>query len=209
MDRKEFKSLLKEVLTPGGINQIFRVLCMFALIDNQLHKKEEELLRQFADEYKIDYDKIMAEVQADFAEGSDAMTMKHLQRQVLDYIDTSPPKDIVIWLQDLIDKIIKADEVITKEEDIVSAEILAALQSYLEGGDPSKKSMYHILLIPQDREEEESILAIDRNLEKSRAQMFGSKKAYVADSYFSERFAEIVREKYVNLYKCFVTIEKY
>lgn len=209
MDRKEFKSLLKDVVRPGGIRQIFRVLCMFALIDNELHEKEVELLKQFAGEYGINYDEVMSEVQAEFSEGSDAMSMKHLQQQVLNYLDTSPPKNVVIWLQDLIDKIIRADDVVTEEEDIVSSEILSALQSYLQDSHGEKKEMYHILLIPQDREEEEAILSLDSKLEHSMAQIFGSKKAYVADSYFSERFAEIVREKYVNLYKCFVTIEKY
>lgn len=208
MDRKEFKSLLKDVVNPGGINNIFRVLCMFAIVDNELHEKEVELLKQFAGEYNLDYEATMTEVQKEFANSSDAMTMNHLQQQVLDYISTSPPKNIIIWLQDLIDKIIRADDIITEEEEIVSSEILAALNHYLDGSD-KKIQMHHILLIPQDKEEEDAILAIDSKLEKSKAQIFGSKKAYVADSYFSERFAEIVREKYVNLFKCFVTIEKY
>lgn len=209
MDRKEFQSLLKDAVRTGGVEQIFRVLCMFAIIDNELHEKEVELLRQFAGEYGIDYDSVMLVVQQEFKEGSDAMSMKHLQKQVLDYINTCPPKNVVIWLQDLIDKIIRADDVVTEEEDIVSSEILAALNDYLDDKTEGHRQMYHILLIPQDREEEEAILSIDTQLEKSRAQIFGAKKAYVADSYFSLRFAEIVREKYVNLYKCFVTIERY
>lgn len=208
MDRKEFKSLLKDVVMPGSITDIFRVLCMFAIIDNELHEQEVELLQQFAGEYDINYDEVMGEVQEEFAQKSESIGMGHLKLQVEKYLETSPPKNVVIWLQDLIDKIIRADNVVTEEEDIVSSEILAELQNYVEG-DNVKKEMFHILLIPQDKDEEESILAIDSKLEQSRAQLFGSKKAYVVDSFFSERFAEIVRAKYLNLFKCFVTIEKY
>lgn len=211
IERKEYKSLLKEVLHPSGINKIFKFLCLFAVIDKELHEEEEKLLKAFAKEYGLNYNLTMSDVKTLYEANRHDSTitiMKRLQKQIKGYLDTSPPKKVVIYLEDLIFSIIKADKKITVDEEIISQEIIATLQHYLVD-DADKKEKYHILLLPQNEQQEQAVLSINATLKSHKTKIHGTENAYEVESFYSESFANMVRSRYVELFKCFVTIEKY
>lgn len=207
MERTESSAMLKNLIQNVSIEKVYRIICTLALADRELQKEEVKLLKEFANNYNVDYENIINSISKDIEKESSTDIINNLKNDIQSYINTSPPKHVVVWLHDLIEKIVKADGRVSEEESIISEEISGAITTYLSDG-KIKAPKYYLILLPQDKSDEESILRVNHNLVKSEESIFGSKMAYIIDSFYSQKFAEIIREDYVRLYKCAVTIEK-
>lgn len=208
MDRAESSAIIKDMLHVSSIQKIFKIICTLAWADGNLQEAEIKLLKEFAKHNNINYDETMKDVMANTSNQDSVVIMTNLKKDIEIYMNTSPPKNIVIWFQDLVDKLVNADGVVTDQESIIVEEIKGLMNSYLS--DKSKKiEKYHLILLPQSKEDEFEILKIKNDLSKSESSIFGSKVAYIIDSFYSEKFAILSREKYVKLFNCAVTVEKF
>ena len=208
MNSKETATIIKDVMNPSGIAKIYEVLCMVAYIDDVLKPREEKLLKAFAKEYNLNHDLIIQKIAKEAKEDSVTTTLYKLKKEIDTYIKTSPPKNVITLLQDLISQVVKSDNEVSKEEEILNAEINVAFIAYLT--DYAEKPIkYNLILVPQSSDDEIAILAMNSKLVKAPPGLFGTKSAYIIDSFNSESLAELVRDDYVNLFNCFVTIEKF
>ncbi|MBP9722549.1 MAG: hypothetical protein KBD64_05250 [Gammaproteobacteria bacterium] len=208
MDRTESSAMIKNFIQNTSIDKVFKIVCTLALSDRTIQKGEEKLLREFAKNYSLDYEKIIQEITNEIQKEDTVEIIDNLKKDIESYINTSPPKHVAIWLHDLVEKIIKADGVVSEEESIISEEITGIIASYLSDG-KEKPLKYYLVLLPQAVEDEHEVLRINSKLVKSEQPIFGSKTAYILESFYSKKFAQIIREDYVKLYKCAVTIEKF
>ncbi len=206
MEGSEISRLFRDILGFKNLKKIFMIMCELCLIDKKLHEKEEALLRNFAAEYKLNYEKIIAEVKEKIANRSGAYTVADLNKDIDNYISKAPPKKVVQWLRDIVIKIIEIDSEVSEDENIIATEIVAKLNNYVMV-EKTENKMFNLLLIPQDEKMEESILTINPKLRKIERP--GAKSAYLAEKFYSLEFAEVVRQQYVDLFKCFVAIERF
>lgn len=210
VEQKEYKSMIKEVFHTRDMNKIFSFICMFAIVDQELHENEELLLKRFANNYNLNYNLTMSDVKNRFSRdghSSPAVIMKEIRNSIKKFLETAPPKQVVIYLEDIIMHLVKVDKLITKEEKIISNEIRAMLQQYLLG-EKVDGFLYYIVVVPQTKEQEDAIFALNIRYKKTKATVAGTQNAYLVDSYHSQEFAEVIRDKYITLFNCFVTVER-
>jgi hypothetical protein len=152
LERKEADYLLKKFFKPKHADVIINILHQLAMIDEELDKRELKIITMFAKEWNIDYsvDKLNKE-RLDSTENN----YIRLRKSVENYIAQEPPVEQVAQLKDLIDELIKADDKVTKEEELISSEILPFLENYLMKEDTVKK--YHVIIVPQLPEHENKI----------------------------------------------------
>ena len=208
MNGKETATIIKDVMNPSGVKKIYEILCEVALVDKVVKPREERLLKIFAEQYHLNYDEIIKSLTLKHSTQSTTTTMYNLKKEIDGYLNTSPPKNIVTLLQDLIVQVIKSDNEVSREEEILNAEINVAFVAYLT--DYAQKPVkYNLIVVPQSKDDEVTVLGVNDKLVKAPDGLFGTKTAYIIDSFNSESLAELVREDYVKLFNCFVTVEKF
>lgn len=188
LERKEADYLLKKWFRPANAEAIIGILHQIAMIDEEYDPKEEELIKAFAKEWNIEYnpDKMNLERH----KGTEDNYIR-LRKTVEKYLDREPPLEQVAQLKDMITTMIQADEKVTYEEEMISSELLPMIENYLKGDEGT--TQYLVLIVPQKPEQEESILELLPNAEK----IFTSGgMAYMIDSFYSKKFAEMVCNQY-------------
>lgn len=210
IERKEYKSLVKEAFHTKDMNKIFSFICMLSILDREIQPEEEVLLQKFADEYSLNYKLTMSNIESMYGDTnlkSPVLLMKTIRSQISSFLDTAPPKQIVIYLEDIISHLVKADKQVTEEEQTVLDELKIMLKNYLLGNGDNEH-LYYIVVVPQTIEQEEALLSFNARYRDTKKEVAGTKNAYLIDSYHSQAFAEMVRQKYIELFNCFVTVEK-
>lgn len=188
LERKEADYLLKKWFRPANAEAIIGILHQIAMIDEEYDPKEAELIKAFAKEWNIEYnpDKMNLERHKDTEDN-----YIRLRKTVEKYLDREPPLEQVAQLKDMITTMIQADEKITYEEEMISSELLPMIENYLKGDEGTIQ--YLVLIVPQKPEQEESILELLPNAEKIYT---SGGMAYMIDSFYSKKFAEMVCNQY-------------
>lgn len=210
IERKEYKSLIKDAFHTKDMNKIFSFICMLSILDREIQDEEEVLLKKFADDYGLNYQLTMSNIQGMYGKGekeTPILLMKTIRSQISSFLDTSPPKEVVIYLEDIISHLVQADKNVTDEEQIVLDELKIMLKNYLLGNGDNDH-LYYIVVVPQTDEQEEALLSFNSRYKDTKKEVSGTKNAYLIDSYHSQAFAEMVKDKYIGLFNCFVTVEK-
>lgn len=208
MDRAESGAMIKDLLNVANIETVFKIIAKIALADRELQRKEIILLKEFAKHNNIDYEKIINQVKSEVDQDDAVVIMSKLKKDIENYMKTSPPKSVVIWFQDLVEKLINIDGVVTDTESVMLAEIKGLMHSYLFAGD-KKVEKFYLILLPQSKEDEVELLSIRTEIEKSQNSIFGSKVAYILDSFYSKKLAEVTRDSYLKLFNCAIAIEQF
>ncbi|MBI5326166.1 MAG: hypothetical protein HZB41_13000 [Ignavibacteriae bacterium] len=188
LERKEADYLLKKWFRPANAEAIIGILHQIAMIDEEYDPKEAELIKAFAKEWNIEYnpEKMNLERHKDTEDN-----YIRLRKTVEKYLDREPPLEQVAQLKDMITTMIQADEKVTYEEEMISSELLPMIENYLKGDEGT--TQYLVLIVPQKPEQEESILELLPNAEKIYT---SGGMAYMIDSFYSKKFAEMVCNQY-------------
>jgi hypothetical protein len=188
LERKEADYLLKKWFRPANAEVIIGILHQIAMIDEEFDPKEEELIRSFAKEWNIEYnvEKLNLERHKD-KENSYIRLRKSVER----YLDREPPLEQVAQLKDMITTMIQADEKVTYEEEMISAELLPMIENYLRGDENAVQ--YLVMIVPQRPEQESSIMEL---LPHAKKIFTSGGIAYMIDSFYSRKFAEMVCNQY-------------
>nr|MBC8147685.1 hypothetical protein [Bacteroidota bacterium] len=114
-----------------------------------------------------------------------------LRKSMTDYLETSPPENQVSQLVDVLKMLVNADDQVTPEEELMLDELTGIIASYLSG--ESDSPIYKVAVVPQNTEQESAIETIIKDLHKTE---IAGGYAYLSEPFFSERYAEVVCEKY-------------
>ena len=97
-------------------------------------------------------------------------------------------------MRDLINLLVKADGIVTEEEELVLFELNGLLSNYLD--EDSTKTLYKVLIVPQDVQQHEGIEALlprPEKIENSWGQ------AFLCGTCFSKNYADMIVQRYRKL----------
>ncbi len=202
LERTEADYLIKRFFRPANADKILSMLHQLAMIDEDLDPKEQELLESFAREWNIDYnvDKFNKERKV----GTQHNYML-LRKNLKDYLDVYPPHEQVAQLRDMMEAIIKADEKVTDEEDLIQSELMGLISNYLDKEDSQEH--YNVLIVPQKPDHEELIKQL---LPESEKMKISGGEAYLIGTYYSITYAEMICKQYqkYNIFTIVLTPEE-
>ena len=196
LEKRESTHLLKELLRPAGADEIIEILKKVAAIDRHVSEEEVALILKFADQWNIPLPEIRS------GEAGDATNLLDLRSSVQRYLDVFPPPEQAVQLVDLIELMIKADDQVTKEEDLIHKELKGMLNTYA-GKHDMGFSMFDVVLVPQNEEQSE---AIRKLLPRTKRLSYRGGEVFLAGSFHSKEYAEEISNKYIDL-GIFTTLE--
>ena len=188
IERNEADYLLKRFFKPKHADIIINILHQLAMIDEELDVKELKIITMFAKEWNIEYspEKLNRERLGD--------TQKNyirLRNSIENYLAQEPPVEQVGQLKDLINELIRADEKVTKEEALISDEILPLLDQYLNKENLIKK--FNVIIVPQKPEHETKIKELMPNSIKINT---AGGIAYSIGTFYSSAYANMICQQF-------------
>ena len=188
LEREEADYLLKKFFKPHKADLIINLLHQLAMIDENLDDREKELIDIFAKEWSIEYSPDLLD--KEIKESNDNRFVR-LRNMVLDYLSQEPPVEQAGQLQDLMNKLVKADDEVTLEEELIISELMGLINTYL--GSEKKSEMYHVIIVPQDPDQEDVIKRLSPESKKINT---AGGSAFSVESYFSLRYAQMVCDEF-------------
>jgi hypothetical protein len=188
METKEADYLLKRFFRPANAENILHILHQLAMIDNELDPKEQAILSAFAKEWNIHYSPEELNTQRG---DTDSHNYQRLRKSVHDYLTSDPPVEQAAQLRDMMRAIIDADDKTSKEEELISTELMALISNYLV--EEEKVDVYHVLVVPQKPDDESRILDIAPDA--LRINISGG-VAFSVGSFYSSVYAEMICKQY-------------
>ena len=163
LEGSEVGDLAKSFFRPSGGEIILEILAHFAYIDNKLTKREQEFIQSFVDTWHMNFDwkehKKIAEVDqsARFIKTRDAVEQ---------YLETSPPVAQVAQLIDVLDALVKIDDTVSTEEELILEEVNGLLLDYIEG--PVGHAKFAVVVAPQNDNQDSAIAALLVGVDKTQ-----------------------------------------
>lgn len=188
LERKEADYLLKKFFKPHKAEMIINLLHQLAMIDENLDDRERELIEMFAKEWKIDYNPKKIDEEIKNSQGNRYI---HLRTMLNDYLSQDPPIEQAGQLQDLMNKLIKIDDEVTKEEELIISELMGLIDTYLD--DDKKRELYHVIIVPQKPDQEGVIKKVSPDSQKIYT---AGGIAFSVESYYSLKYAQMVCEEF-------------
>jgi hypothetical protein len=179
--------------------QTLEILRQVAMIDQVLDDTEVEFIQKFTHAYGFEYS--AAEMRERLLQGekTDFIT---LRQSVLDYLTLEPAHLQAARLKDLLNVLVKIDEKISEEEALILAELNGLFASYLD--EDADITPFTVWLVPQSEEQDQAIASLMPALPKQET---SGGFAYLAGTYYSKDYAEMISDKYRTLY-FFTTIDQ-
>lgn len=189
LERRESTHLIKAMLQPKGAEEILQILRHMATIDRHVHEKEIALIHGFAHRWRIPApDLTVGAVKGDG-------DLLEVRQAVLDYLSLGPPFEQAAQLQDVLTLFVKADEKVTREEEIVLEEVNGLITQYVTA-DTLERSMYEVLIVPQSDEQFEAVGTL---IPGAQAKKRRGGTVFSVGSFFSVDYAEVICQKYIAL----------
>jgi hypothetical protein len=196
-EAKESTNLIKAVNQPSGKKELLNILYRVAWLDDALNEKERQYIQMFADSWEIDPSHLFSEPPPE----KGIEKFNKIREEVIAYLALQPSKEQVMSLSDVVQALINIDEEITKEEELIGAEISGMLINYAS---EEKTTLYGIIIHPK-QEQQESFLALVPN---AKEEYILGDRAYIAGIFqtrpYAEAFSEYYREQ-----EFFTTVHKY
>jgi hypothetical protein len=197
LEKSEVGDLAKALFRPSGAAMILEIFAHFAYIDRELDDREKALIETFAKDWAVpmDWGKYH---RLDNLEG--AASLIKAQLAVSQYLETSPPAQQVAQLFDVLRALVRADDQVASEEQLILDETHGMLANYVDESDA--KPGYAVVIAPQSGKQDKAIGALLPHVEKSE---LAGGSVYVAGSYHSRDYANMICEQYRQL--GFFTVE--
>jgi len=188
LERKEAGDLAKAFFSPSGAETIIEILGQVAMIDGDLDEREMNFIQPFADAWDITID--WSYIKENFGPKS-GVGFHDLRCSMTKYLETSPPETQVSQLGDILNMLVNADAQVTKEEELMMDELTGIISGYLSG--ESEVPIFKVAVVPQNTSQETAISTIIKDLHKTE---IAGGYAYLSEAFYSEKYAEVVCEKY-------------
>jgi TRAP transporter TAXI family solute receptor len=187
MERKEAADLAKVFFRPSSAEKIIEILGRMAMVDEDLDQREKDFIQSFADHWNIEVD--WSDIQKYASESGDRY--ERIKTAMSDYLKTSPQEEQVNQLRDVFNLLVKIDEVVTSEEQMIIDELEGQIAEYLKKDNTLQ--IYRVAVVPQSQEQDDAVGKLLQNLKKEK---IAGGYAYLSPCYYSERYAEMISSQY-------------
>ncbi|MDH3440934.1 MAG: TerB family tellurite resistance protein, partial [Gammaproteobacteria bacterium] len=191
LERSEVGHLATTFFRPSGAEIILEILAHFAYIDKELADSERKMIQAFADNWRLRFD------WGEFERLKDQdrpASLVQARASVERYLKTSPPENQVAQLIDVLNALVKADNIVSDEEHIIMEEVNAQLLGYI--GDADEQPGFTVVIAPQDRKQDSAIATL---LPHARKAEVAGGTGYVVGTYFTRTYAEVICDQYRSL----------
>jgi hypothetical protein len=140
----------------------------------------------FADSWEIDPSHLFSEPPPE----KGIEKFNKIREEVIVYLALQPSKEQALSLSDVVQALINIDEEITKEEELIGAEISGMLINYASG---EKTALCRVIIHPANQKEQENLLALVPEAKKEY--MLGN-LAFIVATFQTAPYAEAFSENY-------------
>lgn len=189
LERRESGDLIKALIQPKGARQILRILERMAAIDRHVHEREVELIREFANRWKLD----TPTLEAGSVEGDRGLFA--VRQSMVDYLALNPPAEQAAELMDLLHFFVKVDEEVSPEEETMLEELDGLAAEYIADEGEAARA-FEVVIVPQSNDQVEAVQSLipGATLKPARGG-----RVFSVGRFFSDRYAEMVCERYIAL----------
>jgi hypothetical protein len=186
LERKESADLIKLLVQPKGADRILVVLQQLAAVDGHIDEGELELIRGFADRWRLPAPTGTVDGEAD---------LLVLRNSVENYLGVSPPREQAAQLLDLLHLLSQADAHVSWQETLALEEVGGMIRHYLARGAGAPPA-YEVVIVPQS---EAQVDAVHSLLPDAKEKMVRGGRVFSVGIYFSPQFAERICQTYIAL----------
>jgi len=172
----------------SGCDEVVEILWQMAMVDATLDDTELRFVTDFAEHCGLEID--TEAVRKARPEGGQT-DLVQLRETVIGYLAHKPPHSQVARLKDMLTMLVKVDQTVSSEEDLIVKELNGLLDIYLF--DDGVQLAFAVLLVPQSREQDQAMASLFANF--ARVDTAGG-VAYVAGRCASREFADVLCGKY-------------
>jgi len=191
LEKSEIGNLATTFFRPSAAEIILEIFARFAYIDRNLVAREQELIQLFADKWHID---INWEDHKKLAELEQSVGFVKTRETVARYLKTSPPTEQVAQLIDVLHALVKVDENVSSEEELILEEVHKFMLDYIDGSDV--QGNYTVIIAPQNRNQDAAIATLLPDAEK--VEIAGG-SGYLIGSFYSQDYANVICDQYREL----------
>ncbi|MEG4943589.1 hypothetical protein [Microcoleus sp. F4-D5] len=179
--------------------ELLKILHRVAWIDDVLDDKERQYIEIFAEAWGIDAKAVFTAPPPE----KGIEKFNKVRSEVMAYLALKPSQEQALSFKDVLQTLIRIDTHITKEEQLIEAEICTILNNYAEEGETD---LYGIIIHPTDREEQDKLLNI---VPDAREEYILGTRAFLIAIFHTKTWAEAFCDNYrkrgfftvVHLYK--------
>ncbi len=188
LERSEVGDLAKSFFRPSGGEIILEILAHFAYIDRKLSDREQEFIQSFVDTWHMKFDwKDHRKLAADEQPISFIKTRDEVER----YLKTSPPVKQVAQLIDVLDVLVKIDDSVSAQEELILQEVDGLLLGYVN--DTDEQAKFAVVIAPQSGDQDSAIAALLPDVEKTEV---AGGSVYMVGSFYSQDYADVICNQY-------------
>jgi hypothetical protein len=188
LEREESADLLKALAQPKGAKELIDVFEAMAAVDKNVDERELEMIKLFARRWHLDLPEL------EVGERESATDLLTLRDTVTAYLDVSPPEEQAQELVDLLHVFARADDEVSREEELALEEITGMVGQYV--GTNGDGVMHEVVIVPQDESQTEAVRSLLPGVEPK---VIRGGRVFSVGRFFSPRYADVVCERYIAL----------
>lgn len=188
LEKSEVGHLATTFFRPSAAGLILDILARFAYIDRDLVAREQELIQSFANTWHLD---INWEEHRKLAELDQPVGLVKTRDTVARYLNTSPPAEQVAQLIDVLHALVKIDENVSNQEELILDEVHKFMLGYIDNTDV--RANYTVVIAPQNRNQDAAIAALLPDVKK--VEIAGG-SGYLVGSFYSQDYADVICDQY-------------
>jgi len=188
LEKSEVGHLATTFFRPSAAKLILDILARFAYIDQDLAAREQELIQSFANTWHLD---INWEEHRKLADLDQPVGLVKTRDNVARYLNTSPPAEQVAQLIDVLHALVKIDENVSDQEELILDEVHKFMLGYIDNTDV--RANYTVVIAPQNRNQDAAIAALLPDVQK--VEIAGG-LGYRVGSFYSQDYADVICDQY-------------
>ena len=191
LEKSEVGHLATTFFRPSAAEIILEILARFAYIDRNFVARERELIQTFADRWHLD---INWEEHRQLAGLEQSVSFVKTRDTVARYLKTSPPAEQVAQLIDVLHVLVKIDDDVSNEEELILEEVHKFMLAYISDSDV--QANYTVIIAPQNRNQDSAVATLLPDVRKIEV---AGGSGYLVGSFYSQDYAEVVCDQYRSL----------
>jgi len=188
LEKSEAGHLATAFFRPSAAEIILEILARFAYIDRNLVARESELIQSFADTWHLD---INWEEHRKLAGLEQPVGFVKTRDTVARYLKTSPPAEQVAQLIDVLHALVKIDENVSNQEELILEEVHKFMLAYINESDV--QANYAVIIAPQNRAQDSAIATLLPEVQKIEV---AGGSGYLVGSFYSQDYADVICDQY-------------
>ncbi len=188
-EKQEMGALAKALFRPSGRRQLLDLLQALAEVDGEVSEREVELIRHFSDEWGMSF-----APRESRPESALSSRLIKVSRALRAYLQTSPPSQQVIHIEELLHLLVDADGRSDDSEVTAMEEVKGLIAQYLS--EDETVAPFHVLVAPQSQDQIQSLSML---IDESALHTGAGGQGFTVGLFHSRRYAEAICNEYRRL----------